>query len=199
MFGKIFITRTGYDPEKGRQITDPYLGDSPSVGACRPDIRRRLTVGDHLFVISGKIRPRNGEPVAPQFVVGGLEVAEKIDTREAYERYPEQRLHLDQYGNRVGNVVIDATGAQHPLDDHRRSTFSHRLGNYVVGTNQIVLATPDEISLGREESLEILREILDRKGDRPIELVGRSGASLSEKQISRLRDWLASVIKRSAA
>ena len=68
MVGNIFITSTGYDPQLGKHVKDPYLGPQPTLGACRPDIRRRLALGDHICVISGKV------PGANQFVMGGLVV-----------------------------------------------------------------------------------------------------------------------------
>jgi len=87
MVGKIFITRSGYDPQLGKHVKDPYLGPCPTLGACRPDVRKQLTQGDHIFVISGKI------PVAPQYVMAGFEVAAKIDALTAFQQFPEQRLH----------------------------------------------------------------------------------------------------------
>lgn len=45
MIGKIFVTSSGYDPEKGKDVTDPYLGPNSSLGACRPDIREKLQKG----------------------------------------------------------------------------------------------------------------------------------------------------------
>ncbi len=45
MIGKIFVTSSGYDPEKGKDVKDPYLGANPSLGACRPDIRKKLQKG----------------------------------------------------------------------------------------------------------------------------------------------------------
>ncbi len=72
MIGKIFVTSSGYDPEKGKDVKDPYLGPNPSLGACRPDIREQLQRGDHLFVVSGKVRN------VDQVVLGGFEIAEKI-------------------------------------------------------------------------------------------------------------------------
>ena len=81
MTGKIIITSSGYDPQLGKHVKDPYLGPNPSLGACRPDIRQRLTEGDHLFFISGKLRNVN------QYVMGGFEVGEKIDAMIAYERF----------------------------------------------------------------------------------------------------------------
>ena len=107
MVGRIFITRTGYDPQRGRHIKDPYLSDTPSLGACRPDIRRRLAPGDHVFVISGKV------PDANQFVIGGFEVESKIDMREAYRLFPEQRLRRRDDGQLAGNIIVNSKGGQH--------------------------------------------------------------------------------------
>jgi len=86
MVGKIYITRHGYDPEKGKLVKDPYLGPSHTLGACRPDIRKTLHRGDHIFVISGKI------PDSSQFVMAGFEIESKIPAVEAYRLFPELRL-----------------------------------------------------------------------------------------------------------
>ena len=88
MIGKIYVVSSGYDPEKGKHVSDPYLGPSPTLGACRPDIREKLQKGDHIFVVSGKVRN------CDQVVLGGFEIAEKISAIDAYERFPEQRLSL---------------------------------------------------------------------------------------------------------
>jgi hypothetical protein len=53
------ITSSGYDPQLGKHVKDPYLGPNPTFGACRPDIRERLKEGDHLFFISGELRNVN--------------------------------------------------------------------------------------------------------------------------------------------
>src|SRR5258708_2405445 len=124
MFGKLIITRSGYDPEMGRYIKDPYLGETPSIGACRPDVRRRVDVGGQIFVISGKVKD------VPQVVLGGFEVAEKISAMEAFRRFPRQRLRRREDGQLVGNVIINARGKQHQLDDH--SNFAERVKNYIV-------------------------------------------------------------------
>jgi len=79
MVGKIFITRSGYDPQLGRHVKDPSLdGPCPTLGACRPDIRKQLDRGDHIFVISGKL------PDVSQFIMGGFEIDSKIPAIEAY-------------------------------------------------------------------------------------------------------------------
>jgi hypothetical protein len=38
-----------------QHVKDPYLGPCPTLGACRPDIRKQLERGEHIFVISGRI------------------------------------------------------------------------------------------------------------------------------------------------
>ena len=190
MVGRIFITRTGYDPQRGRHIKDPYLSDTPSLGACRPDIRRRLAPGDHVFVISGKV------PDANQFVIGGFEVESKIDMREAYRLFPEQRLRRRDDGQLAGNIIVNSKGGQHRLDDHQ--SFKRRIANYVVGKNLISLITPQEIALGREQTLEVLCDIFQKKGTSPFQVVGHWGSELSEDHVLQLRAWLASIKKTCA-
>lgn len=189
MVGKIFITRTGYDPQLGKHVKDPYLGPTPTIGACRPDVRRRLAAGDHIFVISGRV------PNAPQFVMGGFEIASKISAIEAYERFPALRLRRRSDGQLDGNIIVDESGHKHELDDHR--TFYSRIENYVVGANLLALETPEEIADGREHTLDVLSEVLEKNGKTAIEIVGRWGSSLTERQVLKLREWL-DTVKRNA-
>ena len=187
--GNIIITRTGYDPQLGKHIKDPTLGQVPTMGSCRPDIRKKLQVGDHIFVISGKVGG------ASQFIIGGFEVQSKMDALEAYEQFPEHRLHKLPDGQLTGNIIVDSKGNKHSLDDHK--TFENRKPNYVVGTNLIALKSDSEIEMGRQETLEILRTIFQRNGKTPFELVGHFGKSLNERQIYEVRDWLDSIKARS--
>ena len=189
MVGKIFITRTGYDPQLGKHVKDPYLGPVPTLGACRPDIRRQMSEGDHIFVISGKV------PDAQQFVMGGFEIDAKINATEAYGRFPQHRLRRRADGQLTGNIIVDVHGEQHALDDH--PSFSSRIKNYLLGKNPIVLETSPEIAQGRAETLEIIQEILGKKGTSPIQVVGRWGSDLTEAQVLHLREWLAR-IRRNA-
>jgi len=181
MIGKIYVISSGYDPEKGKHVNDPYLGPNPTLGACRPDIREKLQKGDHIFVVSGKVRN------VDQIVLGGFEIAEKISAIEAYERFPEQRLRLLPDGQVTGNVIVTANGEQHELDDHNQ--FARRIGNYIVGTNPIALLTPQELAEGRHRTLEILRAVFRKKGNSIRDIIGRC-CNLSEKQILKLRDSL---------
>jgi hypothetical protein len=188
MNGKIFITRTGYDPQLGKHVKDPYLGDTPSLGACRPDIRRQLVKGDQIFVVSGKVRDVN------QYVIGGFTIDSKINATDAYRAFPDQRLRLRDDGQLTGNIIVNARGRQHRLDGHEN--FDRRLPNYVVGTNPIQLVTPDEIARGREQTLDVLCDILGKAGSSPVSVVGRWGHRLSEDQVLQIRAWLRSLKQR---
>jgi hypothetical protein len=186
MAGKIIITSSGYDPQLGKHIKDPYLGPNASLGACRPDIRQRLNEGDYLFFISGKLRN------VSQYVMGGFEVGEKIDAMIAYERFPEQRLHLRDDGQLDGNIIVDENGAQHPLDNHK--SFDWRIKNYIVGINEICMETPAEIARARQQTLDMLRELFGKMdGNSPWDIVGHWGSDLNDAQVLRLREWLRSL------
>lgn len=190
MIGKIFVTGSGCDPVKGKHIKDPYLGPQPSLGACRPDIRRRVQKGDHIFVVSGKVQGFS------QIVLGGFEVAEKIGVIDAYERFPEQRLLLLPNGEVTGNVIVSAEGRQHALDHHKKDTFDRRIENYLVGTNPIALLTLEEIEEGRLQTLEILRDVFEKKGNSVREIMGRH-RNMTERQVYKLR-MLLDEVKKSA-
>jgi hypothetical protein len=182
VIGKLFITRSGYDPERGKFVKDPYLGDTPSLGACRPDIRKTVRPGDLLFAISGKVAE------VPQFVMGGFEVAQKITASAAFEKFPAQRLRLRPDGQLEGNVIVDDRGGQHQLDNHQN--FARRLSDYVIGRNAVALVTPAEIARGRAETLDMLRELFKRQGSKPADIISRFGCTMNEEQARRLYAWL---------
>lgn len=190
MIGKIFITRSGYDPERGKHVKDPYLGATPTLGACRPDIRKQLRTGDHIFVISGKLRG------VEQFVMGGFEIASKISATEAYKLFPELRLGRRSDGQLTGNIIVNSIGEQHQLDDH--NSFDERIKNYVVGRDLIALRRPAEIAIGREETLAALQDILQKDGSSPVQVVGRWGSQLSERQVVQLREWLGTITRKAS-
>lgn len=187
MKGMIFITSSGYDPELGRHVKDPYLGDKPSLGACRPNLRRKVLRGDHIFTISGKIRG------VPQFVMGGFEVVEKVHANDAFRMFPDRRLHTLPDGQLTGNVITDEEGNRHPLDNHKTKGFDQRIDNYVVGSNPLVLVTREEIARGRSETLEVLCDVFKKQALSPKELVGRGYRHLTESQVHALREWLKSI------
>ena len=185
MIGKIFITSTGYDPQIGMHVKDPYLGPKPSLGACRPDIRHQVQIGDYIFVISGKVRN------AHQYIMCGFEVVQKIDARDAYDVFPERRLRLLEDGQLTGNIIVNSDGLKHSLDDHK--TFDNRLSNYLIGEKNIAPTSTDGIALAREQTTSVLRDIFHKNGNSPIEIVGRWGSQLDEGQVCEMRSWLSSL------
>ena len=189
--GYIYITSTGYDPEHGKDLEDPYLEGVPTLGACMPNIRRQVLPGDHVFVVSGRV------PQASQLMLGGFEVAEKlVSMLDAYHRFPSLRLHRGNDGQKRGNIIVLPDGKQHPLDNHSPDTFRERIKNYVVGRNPIALKTDNEISLGRRETLPILRQVLGKAGPTPIKVIGR-WSKLDKDQAFFIRDWLSDLKARA--
>jgi hypothetical protein len=191
MKGYIYITSTGADPAALNNLNDPLFTGVPTLGACMPNIRRLVERGDFIFVVSGKVAG------IQQYVVGGLRVAEKITALSAYKRFPQNRLHLDADDKLQGNVVVNSRGEKHPLDTHDAATFASRVRDFVVGDHSIALTTPREVELGRAQSLPKLSQILNKKGNRAIDVVSR-WSKLDEKQIGQMVDWL-NGIKATAA
>jgi hypothetical protein len=181
MKGYIYTLYAGADIGHGWVMNDPIFGGTPTLGACVPNIRRNVHVGDWLFVISGRIA---GER---QFVVGGFKVNEKIDQLAAYARFPENRLQLVPSGQLIGNVIVTANGQHHPDDYH--ADFERRIENYIVGGSPIVLESAAEIDRGRVETLAVLSRIFGRQGNRVFDIIGRS-RKMDEQQVEELRGWL---------
>ena len=187
MKGYIYIAGRGADPALRGDLNDPIFCDVPTLGACMPNIRRNVEIGDHIFVSSGK---RQG---VQQYVVGGFEVDEKIDALAAYSRFPDYRLEIDDSGKLTGNIIVDADGARSPLDEHHRDNeqaFERRVQNYIIGKNAVVMETPQEVERARSETLTNLAKIFDQPpANRVIDLLGR-WRRLDAKQVSELIAWL---------
>ena len=149
-----------------------------------PNVRKMAQLGDSIFVISGKISGNL------QYVIGGFDVAEKIHASEAYKRFPEHHLLRRTDQELTGNIIVDGTGEQHFLDNHEN--FDKRLENYIVGKNPIVLTDSSEIKKGREGTLEMLKNLFNKDGKMPRDIVGRM-RTLDEEQIKKLKAWLLSL------
>ena len=184
MKGYIYTMFAGADPGQGWKLNDPIFGKVPTLGACMPNIRRVVTPGDYIFIISGRV------PSVRQYVVGGFEVAEKIDALAAFDRFPHLRQQKREDGTLEGNIIITAEGKQSPHDYH--SNFEKRIENYVVGRNPVVLERPDEVKRARAESVDLLQEVFSKKSERVGELVGR-WRKLDPTQITRVLDWMESI------
>jgi len=184
--GYIYTTKTGYDPQFGKALKDPYLGDQPTLGACMPNIRRLVVRGDHIFLVSGKV------PEAPQLVMAAMEVDKKINALSAWRQYPQHRLRLTETGQVTGNIIVTSQGTQHLLDTHDPATFANRIRDYVVCRNPLVMTSPREIQGSRDDTAYMLRQVLGKQGRVPIEIMGR-WHKLDHQQIRELRDWLTSI------
>jgi hypothetical protein len=181
MKGYIYTMYAGADPGHDWTLNDPIFSKSPTLGACVPHIRRAVEVGDNIFVISGNV------PGVKQFIVGGFEVAEKINALAAHKRFPEYRLKRDASGQVLGNIIVDSRGNHHPLDEHKN--FERRIENYIVGRNPVVLTTPLQFKAAREETVDILADVFGKKGGKPFDIIGRY-RKMNEEQVGQLRTWL---------
>jgi hypothetical protein len=181
--GYIYITGDKADPGLYNNLNDPLFENIPTLGACMPNLREWVNVGDYLFVVSGKA------PGVQQYVIGGMRVAEKIDALAAFGRFRANRLRMGEDGLLKGNVVVGPDGKKHPLDKHKLERFENRIENFIVGTDAVALQTEREIALGREQSLRKLSEIFERPGNRPFDILGRQ-RRMNENQINGLVDWL---------
>ena len=169
----------------GQPLVDPALSSRrPTMGTCRPDLRRLVTLGGQIFVVSGSMGK-----LVNQYVIGGLEVHDKLPSQmAAFEKYPEHRIHYNAAGQRLGNIIVTEDGDHDPRDGHDK--FDRRIQNYLVGKNPVFLETEREITLGREHTVEILARIFDKPAAKRIrEVMGRM-AKLSDEQAGRLREAL---------
>ena len=190
MNGSMYITSTGYDPDEGRPVKDPQFGKISTLGACRPDIRKKISPGDYIFVVSGKIPDYN------QYIMGGFQVKKKIHATEAYRKFPHMRLSMKD-GEVRGNIIVDRNGDQHPLDHHSPDSFERRIENYVVGGKPFVLETDSEIQLGRSETVPFMQELFERIEFKPIHIMGRH-RKLKKEQVREVLSFLKSIKRRAS-
>jgi hypothetical protein len=177
MKGYIYKLYKGADPYAGWTFNDPIFGRKASLGACMPNIRKAVEIGDWVFCISGKI------PEQSPYIVGGFQVDEKISAIEANLKYPEFRLQKNEHGQIVGNIIVDDTGKHHPLDDH--NNFEKRRENYILGKNKIYIESPQSVETSRRKTLQILEATFNKKANRLDDLVPR-WRKLDQDQIQTL-------------
>jgi hypothetical protein len=189
MKGYIYTMFKGADPAEGWEMTDPIFKPVPTMGACMPNIRRVVVPGDYIFMVSGRV------PKVQQYVVGGFQVAEKIDALAARDRFPENLLAGQAGKNRTGNIIVNEDGTQDPLDYH--GNFDKRIANYLVGTKPVLVETPPEVARSRKETLTELAGLFGKRGREVYEVMGR-WRRLDSAQIDDLLGWL-KAIKTSEA
>lgn len=188
MKGYIYTMFQGADPGKGWVMTDPIYGSKPTLGACMPNVRRAVSIGDFIFSISGRIKN------IKQFLVGGFSVQSKIDALAAAELFPENILRKEQDGSLRGNIIVDKNGNRVKEDYH--TNWKNRIDNYIVGTNPIYFQTEKEIEAARKDTLSMLQETFKTRDTKVGEIISR-WRRLDEKQIESIIKWMEE-IKRKA-
>jgi len=179
--GYVYTMYEGADPGVGWELNDPIFRPVPTLGACMPNLRRQLQIGDSIFVVSGRVVGLQ------QFIVGGFRVEEKIDALAAFARFPFYRMVARRDGAVSGNVIVQEDGTQSPLDAH--ANFIRRVDNYIVGTDAREINAPDAVGEARAETIPFLNQLFDRNGDRVFDIIGRQ-RRLNEEQIAAMNDWL---------
>jgi hypothetical protein len=188
MKGYIYTMYKGADPGNGWVMTDPIFGSKPTLGACMPNIRRVVSVGDFIFTVSGRVKG------VQQFLVGGFSVQEKINALAAIDLFPENLFRKEHDGSLRGNIIVDQNG-NHVKDDYH-TNWEKRIENYIIGTNPVYFQKEKEIEEARKETLSILQETFKSKGKTVSDIISR-WRKLDEKQIENLVQWIESVKKRT--
>ncbi len=181
MKGYIYKLYAGADPSLGWEFNDPIFGKYATLGACMPNIRRFLDIGDWVFALSGRV------PERVPYVIGGFKVDEKLDALDAYERFPEYRLRKNERGQVVGNIIVDADGEHDALDDHDQ--FAKRRQNYLVGREAVAIVGERAIELARARTHGMLERILNMRSNNTADLVPR-WRGLNEEQVKALVEEL---------
>jgi hypothetical protein len=182
----VYIASSGTDPGAGSPLDDPLFGPVPTLGACVPNLRRLVTKGDWLFVVSGR------RSNLAQYLIGGLQVEEKITALAAYQRFPQYRMQRDAHGDITGNIPVDASGVKHPLDTHPLEGFDRRVNDYLVGGRSVELQTKREIEVGRERTLKFLSEMRQRPANRAFDTIGRA-SRLNDEEVQKVLKWFEEV------
>ena len=182
MASYIYISSPKSDPAAGSPLTDPLFGPVPTLGACVPNLRRNVTRGDWVFVVSGR------RSTHQQYLIGGIKVSEKISALAAFHRFPDYRMKLDESGNVVGNIPVDEQGLKHPLDAHSVDGFDRRVENYLVGDVSVQLNGEREVAAGRAQTLPFLSSLRAKRANRVIDIIGRA-SRLDEAEVEKVLAW----------
>lgn len=182
MKGYIYTMFAGADPGNGWELNDPIFKNPPTLGACMPQIRRNVDRDDHIFTISGRLKD------VKQYIVGGFQVDDKINAMIAHQRFPQYRQVQHEDGSISGNIIVNEKGEQNAFDYH--NGFDQRIENYIIGKNPTYFDKQEEIEKARgEETMNILRELFNKDGQKPHDVIGR-WRRMDEKQIDRLLSWM---------
>ena len=96
-------------------------------------------------------------------------------------------------------MIVQEDGRQTEVDYH--SNFEKRVENYILGRNTLSFETPEEIVRARDETLDILSEIFEKRGEKVYDIIG-CWRRLDEAQIASILTWIQAVknsMKRKTA
>jgi hypothetical protein len=181
MKGYIYTMFAGADPAEGWKMTDPIYGKVPTLGACMTNIRSAVQKDDYIFSISGRVKN------ATQYSVSGFGVDEKINALAAFDRFPENRMKIDENGLLVGNIIIDKNGKHLPIDYH--TNHEERIKNYIVGKNPVIIEGDKQVEKARSETLSMLNDLFGTDKENISKIVGR-WRKLNEAQVKDLLSWM---------
>ena len=148
-----------------------------------------MTKGDWIFVISGKVAG------VEQYVVGGLQVEEKIDALAAYDRFPGNRLTMGVGGLVMGNVIVQPDGTQHPLDSHPAETPEPGKKFRRGRPGGCALHAAGSRAGPATDARRAFGDILGRRRGAPNRIIDAMGrmSKLDEPQVAQMLDWLSGI------
>ena len=165
---------------------DPHVWNKPYTwGICRPDLRERVTIGDYIFFVFG------ANAKLPQMIFAYIKVDEIISHCEAYFR---KELILKRMTNNKfnGNIIVDYYGDYNKYDKRIHfDNFERIKKNYVVADmSYSKLLSIDLIKKKAPDFVNILSEVFNKKGKRPIDFISRAGQELDAQQMIKIIKWL---------
>jgi hypothetical protein len=165
---------------------DPHFWtEPPTWGICRNDLRATAEPGDVvLFAL-----PKGGRH--PQTIFGYLTIARIVTHLQAYQT---PALRSKRMGNKQpnGNIIVNARGNYNRFDEGAHFYKWQRIAqHYAIGRpGKSKLLSATEIKQKAPLFLSTLTQVLGKSGPRPIDVISRKGAMLTELQVERLLAWL---------
>lgn len=180
------VRRTACGGGTGWIDNDPHFWtEPPTWGICRNDLRRKADSGDYIFFVL----PKNARH--PQCFFGYLRICKIITHQDAFNR---KQLRSKRMGNKFpnGNIIVDAAGKYNRFDGGvHRHIFERVKLDYAIGDpKHSRLLTEAEINKLAPDFMSFLIRLFRKPGMRPIDVITRYGAKLSEAQVDAVLDWI---------
>ena len=194
MEGRIYIAgsytmlkKTNCNPCKNNIDNDPHFSIKPPTwGICRTDYRRTINIGDYVFFVL----PIHSE--LPQMIFAYLKVAEKISHYKAYNRFDLINKRMTGKTNPDGNIIVDKDGNYNIYDRNiHKDRFDEISKYYIIGDiNESKYFSKKEIIKLSPIFMDILIKIFKLSGNRPYDILCRSGRRMNSSQVNDLLNWI---------